>query len=48
MSITREDFDVIYPDDGGAVIIRLRRPWPVPFPILADVQETDEDLPKAA
>lgn len=39
----RDDFEVIYPDGGGAVIFRIRRPWPVPLPILSIEYDYDEE-----
>ena len=44
MPVTRrrdDDFEIVWPDGGGAVIIRIRKPWPVPRPVL-DVQAEDD------
>lgn len=45
-----DDFEIIYPDGGGAVLIRIRRPWPVPLPVLRGREDEyqEEDLDEAA
>ena len=40
----RDNWIVIYPDDRGPVIIRRRRPWPVPFPDLVRTQDEEDYL----
>ncbi len=39
-----EAWEVIYPDQRGPVIIRKRRPWPVPFPDIVRAQDEDDYL----
>jgi len=45
MPIPREDDWEVYedPDGRGPVIVRKRRPWPVPIPYLGGWEDEQED-----